>query len=236
MTESAPPLIQFVDVVKDYGGARPLRVRALSVGASDRVVISGLDEAAAETMVHLISGAALPDEGRVQIAGQNTRHIETDTEWLLSLDRFGIVTRRAVLLGSLSVAANLALPLTVSIEPLDLDSSRRVEALADEVGLARVRLADTCASLAQTDLVRLHLARALALTPELLLLEHPTKDLTDDTARADIGRTLRRISETRPVGWLAFADDPVFARHSAGKRWRVDLATGALARHRWWRS
>jgi len=134
------------------------------------------------------------------------------------------------------VAANLALPLTVSIEPLDPESRCRVEALADEVGLARPRLADPCASLAPVDLVRLHLARALALTPQLLLLEHPTKDVADDAARAEIGRTLSRISEARQVGWLAFADDPVFAKQSAGQRWRVDLGTGALARQRWWRS
>ena len=69
----------------------------------------------------------------------------------------------------------------------------------------------------------------------LLLLEHPTKDLTDDAARTDVGRTLRRVAEARPVGWLAFADDPVFAKQSAGERWRLDLATGEMARHRWWR-
>ena len=48
--------------------------------------------------MHLVTGAAVPDEGAVVVAGRDTRDIATDTEWLASLDRFGIVTDRAVLL------------------------------------------------------------------------------------------------------------------------------------------
>src|SRR5215218_7491395 len=109
MTDTAAPLIRFADVVKDHGGSVPLRIQALDIRPSDRIMLAGLDAAAAETMMHLISGAAVPDEGQVFIAEQDTRAIRTDIQWLLSLDRFGLVTGRAVLLDSLSTAANLAL-------------------------------------------------------------------------------------------------------------------------------
>jgi ABC-type ATPase involved in cell division len=232
---SAPPLIRFRDVVKEYGGAAPLRVRALTVTSRDRVVVAGLDAAAAETMVHLISGAALPDEGHVVIGGEDTREITTDTDWLLSLDRFGVVTRRAILLETMSVAANLALPLTTSVDPMSDDTRRAVEALADDVGLPRARLDLPCSSLNALDRLRLHFARALALGPALMLLEHPTGDLTDDRDRVEIARTLERISDARGVGWFALSDDDVFAASSGGTRWRLDRATGTLSRHRWWR-
>lgn len=233
MTRSVP-VIQFSGVIKDYGGHEPLRIQALSVGAADRLAVSGLDEAAAETMVHLISGAALPDEGRVIIAGQDTREIETDTDWLLSLDRFGVVTRRAVLLDTLSAAANIALPMTTSIDPMTDETRRIVEGLAAEVGLGRDRLDAACGSLSPLDRVRLHFARALALGPVLLLLEHATRDLLDDHGRIEIGRTLARVAATRGVGWLAFEDDRVFAVESGGTRWRLDGSTGQLTRRRWW--
>lgn len=234
MTRSAP-LIQFSGVVKEYGGHEPLRIRALAVGADDRIAMSGLDEAAAETMVHLISGAALPDEGRVIIAGQDTREIATDTEWLLSLDRFGVVTRRAVLLDTLSTAANMALPMTMSIDPMTDETRRTVEGLAAEVGLAPDRLDAACGSLNALDRVRLHVARALAQGPALLLLEHATRDVMDDHGRIEIGRTLKRVAATRGVGWLAFDDDRVFATESGGQRWRLDVRSGQLTRQRWWR-
>jgi ABC-type transporter Mla maintaining outer membrane lipid asymmetry ATPase subunit MlaF len=233
MMRSAP-LIQFSGVVKDYGGREPLRIRALSVGTDDHIAMSGLDEPAAETMVHLISGAALPDEGSVVIAGQDTREIATDTDWLLSLDRFGVVTRRAVLLDTLSTAANMALPMTTSIDPMTDETRHSVERLAAEVGLAPDRLDAACGSLNALDRVRLHFARALALDPALLLLEHATQDLRDDHGRIEIGRALKRVAATRGVGWLAFDDDRVFATESGGQRWRLDAATGQLVRQRWW--
>ena len=43
----------------------------------------------------------------MSVAGRRTSEIATDTEWLSSLDRFGIVTHRAILLDSLSVAAKV---------------------------------------------------------------------------------------------------------------------------------
>ncbi len=233
MTRSAP-LIQFAGVVKEYGGDAPLRVHALSVGPDDRIAVFGLDEAAAETMVHLISGAALPDEGQVVIAGQDTHEIATDTDWLLSLDRFGVVTRRAVLLDTLSTAANMALPLTTSIDPMSEATRRAVEGLAAEVQLAPDRLDAPCGSLNPLDRTRLHLARALALGPELLLLEHATRDLADDQDRTAMARALKSVATARGVGWLALSDDPVFATESGAQRWRLDARTGVLARQRWW--
>src|SRR6187431_2089705 len=120
------PLIRIEGLVKAFQALRPLRIADLSISPSDRIVLSGLDEMAAEMFVYLVTGAALPDEGRVHALGRDTREIATDTEWLTSLDRFGIVTKRAILLDNMSVAANLALPLTLAIDPLSDDVRDRV--------------------------------------------------------------------------------------------------------------
>lgn len=231
---SRAPLIRFAGIVKDYGGDTPLRIRDLVIEATDRIVLSGLDAAAAETCLHLVSGAALPDEGRVEIAGQDTRAIATDTEWLLSLDRFGVVTRRAVLLETLSTAANLALPMTTSIDPMQPETRARVEALAHDAGLDPSRLDAPCGTLDALERVRLHLARALALDPRLLLVEHPTADLRVEGDRRAAGRALQHGAERRGLGWFALSDDEAFAAESGGTRWRLEPGTGVLVRRRWW--
>jgi predicted ABC-type transport system involved in lysophospholipase L1 biosynthesis ATPase subunit len=235
MNAAAAPLIEFAGVVKDYGGASPLRLTGLRISERDRIVLAGLDTAAAETAIHLISGAALPDEGTVRTGGADTREISTDTEWLLSLDRFGIVTARTVLLDGLPAAANLALPMTLSIDPMSDVTRRQVERLADEVGLARERLSIECGRLDPLDRVRLLLGRAIGAAPQLLLLEHPTVALTERSGRAEFGRVLRRVASAHAIGWLAFSDDRDFARATGGERWRVDAGSGAPARERWWR-
>lgn len=228
MTTGDRPLIEMRGVTKDHGGSHPLRVRSLSVRDDHRLVLSGLDAAAAETFFHLISGAAVPDEGSVLVAGVDTRTIATDTEWLVSLDRFGFMTHRAVLLESLDVAANLALPMTLEVDPMPAPVLRQVQVLADDVGLARERLSEAVGRLDPLARARLHLARALAVRPRLLLLEHPTEGLRGDDERQALGRSLRHVGEHHGMGWIALSDDAVFARASGGRHQRLLPSTGRI--------
>ncbi len=224
-----------VGVTRRYAGPAPLRLRHVVIGAGERHVIAGLDRGAAEMFVLLVTGAALPDEGIVRIDGRDTREISTDTAWLASLDRFGIVTERAVLIDKLPIQANMALPLTLSIEPMSDTVRARVERLADEVELARGRLSAPATTLTVGERLRVHLARALALDPAVLLLEHPTVTLADAGARAAFGETLRAVAERRGIGWVAISDDREFAQRSGGERHRLVAETGDLAGEPFWR-
>jgi predicted ABC-type transport system involved in lysophospholipase L1 biosynthesis ATPase subunit len=228
-------LIDVDAVTKSFGGLRPLRVRHLRISAGERLAIAGLDEAAAETLVHLITGASVPDTGTLRVGGRDTRDIATDTEWLTSLDRFGIVTRRAVLLESMSIAANLALPMTLAIDPMSDETRTATEALAGAVGLAADRLDQPAGSLSAAERVRVHLARALATRPELLLLEHPTSEIADPAASESLGRTLAHAAADRALGWLVLTEDETFARASGSKVVRLTAATGELSEGSWWK-
>src|SRR5207253_2543875 len=64
-----------------------------------------------------------------------TASISDGEEWLASLDRFGIVSPRAVLLDGATLRQNLAMPLTLEIDPVPPAISAEVERLAIEVGL-----------------------------------------------------------------------------------------------------
>jgi ABC-type uncharacterized transport system ATPase subunit len=104
-------------ISKQYGALRPLRVQQLSVAAGEHVALLGFDRAAAEVFVNLVTGAALPDAGQVTVFGRPTSEIADGTAWLALVDRFGIVSERAVLLEQLSVVQNLAMPSTSSRLP-----------------------------------------------------------------------------------------------------------------------
>jgi ABC-type lipoprotein export system ATPase subunit len=234
VTADRPRLLEIAGLVKQHVGPVPLRIANLTIGEGDRVTLSGLDAYAAEIFMHLITGASVPDEGAVVVAGHDTRSIATDTEWLSSLDRFGIVTLRAVLLEKMTIAANLALPLTVAIDPLSATTRAEVEALAREVGLPQARLDQEAASLSAVERVRVHLARALALAPRLLLLEHPTAGIKDQAASADLGATLRRAADARGLGWILMSDDRGLTRAAGAPRFTLDPETGRLQRARFW--
>jgi len=222
------PLIHLAGVVKKYQALRPLRIAEFSVSRQDRIVLSGFDAMAAEMFVYLVTGAALADEGEVVIAGRNTREIETDTEWLASLDRFGIVTHRAVLLESTSVAANLALPITVAIDPMSPETRARVDADAADVRLPADKLDGPAHALSPAERLRLHLARAVSSGPELLMLEHPTGTLNDPAESIAFGETLRALSQKRGFGFVAISEDATFAKASGARRSRLNPATGKI--------
>ena len=49
------PVLEITGVRKHYAGLRPLRMKDLRVAAGERVAISGLDAAAAELFINLIT-------------------------------------------------------------------------------------------------------------------------------------------------------------------------------------
>ena len=228
MTAADTPLIELTGIRKNYAGLRPLRIDRLIVGRGDHLALTGFDTDAAEAFVHLVTGAALPDEGDVRIAGKDTRAIATDTEWLASLDRFGLVTDRAVLVDRLSIASNLALPLTLAIDPMTTETRQQVERLAADVGLPLERLNEPASTLSAEELVRVHLARALAMNPALLILEHPTGKLEDRAHSRALGATLQAVAAKRDTGWIALTADDEFIRASGGTRLTLNATTGAL--------
>lgn len=233
MTSQLTAVVEVQGLVKDYGGLRPLRIRSLALQVGDRVAISGLDAVAAEVFVNLVNGAIVPDAGDIRIFGQRTADIANETEWLASLDRFGIVTRRAALLDALSVEQNLALPFTLEIDALPDDVRERVARLARRVGLDRTLLGRPVGECAADNKMRIHLARALALDPVVLLFEHPTASLDPATVPV-FARDVVDAVVGHPVALLALTEDGPFAEVVARRRMKLQPATGALVDARGW--
>jgi len=226
--------LELAGVVKDYRGLRPLRVADLVVEPGDRVAIAGLDRAAAEVFVDLVNGALLPDAGIVRVLGRSTADITEGDDWLTWLDAFGILTQRAVLLESSSLAQNLALPLSLDIDPMAADLRATVERLAAEVDLPAERLDRPIGDAPPIVRLRAHLAKALALGPKILLLEHPTVTLDPADVRP-FAETVARAAGARALTVVALTEDAGFADVVATRACKLNGGTGALTSTRGWR-
>lgn len=222
-----PPLLAVQDLVKDYQGLRPLRMKSLALVPGDVLSVSGLDAMAAETFVHLVTGAALPDAGDIVLFGQNTRTIADSQAWLKSLDRVGMVTSRGIVIEMFSVLQNIALSFTLEVDPIDPEVLPRVTALARDVGLAAADFDVPCGRVRPDTHMRVHLARALALGPQLLIAEHPSANLPRDTVAA-FGADLARLARTRGLALLAVTADADLAKAIGGQRVELVGATGEL--------
>ena len=226
-----PAVLELSGVIKDYRGLRPLRIAALTVGGGEHVALLGVDQVAAEVFINLVTGATLPEAGDIHVFGRPTSAISDSADWLATVDRFGIVSRRAVLLDSLTVVQNLAMPFTLEIEPPPDDIRQRALVLARRVGLLEETLDRPVAELGPTGHVRIRLGRALALDPAVLLLEHASAGLSAQDA-GTLGADIRTIASRRGAAIVAPTLDEAFARAVAGRVLKWEPATGRFAEQR----
>jgi ABC-type transporter Mla maintaining outer membrane lipid asymmetry ATPase subunit MlaF len=226
MTSSAP-VLEMHGVSKNYSGLRPLRIRELIVRQGERLSLGGLDAGAGELLVNLVTGASVPDEGEVRIFGQRTADIPDGDAWLNLLDRFGIVSPRAVLLEGSTLLQNLAMPFTLEIDPVPSAVAARVEALASASSIDAKFLGARAGDLPADTRVLAHLARALAVTPDLIVIEHPTVDV-EASAREPLARAIVRACEAARVATLVLTNDETFGTAVAPRNLKLDGATGTL--------
>jgi ABC-type transporter Mla maintaining outer membrane lipid asymmetry ATPase subunit MlaF len=231
---AAAPLVQVIGVRKNYHGLRPLRIAHLSLAASERLALAGLDAVAAEVLVNLLTGATVPDDGEVLILGRSTASIDSEAAWLHALDRLGVVSHRAALLDACTIEQNIALPFDLEIDPIPPATRAQVARLMEEV---RIPASASAARAGETDAAvrtRAHLARALALEPSVLLLEHATAALGARES-ALFGREVAALASRRGLAVLAITEDERFAGALGGRLATLHAATGEVRerKRRW---
>jgi ABC-type transporter Mla maintaining outer membrane lipid asymmetry ATPase subunit MlaF len=227
-------LVTIEGLTKNYQALRPLRIRSLALERAGMVSLMGLDASAAEMFVGLITGAVLPDEGDIHLFGKSTRDVADSDAWLEMLDDVGIVTERAVLIAQFSVAQNIAIPFTLQVDPIADEMRPQVTRLAQEVGLAEDTWDRAVAQSSPDVVARVRLARALALDPIVLVLEHPTASLAREDVKS-FAAAIVRVAHARQLSVLAITADEAFATALGGQVLIHEAATGALKPRSAWR-
>ena len=230
MASPVTPVLELEGIEKRYQGLRPLRLQSLAIAPGERVAMLGVDAGAAEVLVNLVTGASVADRGAVRVLGRNNADIADGDDWLASLDRFGIVSPRAVLLEGATLEQNLAMPFTLQIDPVAPEIARRVSGLAVACGLGDgdgAAMGQLAGDVSPEQRARAHLARAIALGPALLVLEHPTADLPA-AAVAAYAADLVAVTEARRQATLVLTQDQAFAQQVAHRALKWNPATGAL--------
>jgi ABC-type transporter Mla maintaining outer membrane lipid asymmetry ATPase subunit MlaF len=228
------PVVELRGVAKDYRGLRPLRIQQFELRQGQSVALLGFDQITAEVFVNLVTGATRPDNGDVRVFGQSTADISDGDAWLASLDRFGILSERAVLLDQLTVAQNLAVPFSLELDPIPDAVLRDVVRLAAEVGLEERDLKQPVAAVSAAARLRVRLARAVALNPRVLLAEHPNASLAADDVPA-FAADFARVVAARGLAAVTLTADRTFAAAVAEHVLTLQPATGEWKAAAGWR-
>ena len=179
-------------LTKSFAGPRPRSVFAdvdLELTAGEYLAVMGESGSGKSTLLNLIAGLDRPDQGSIEIDGVDLATLGDDELTLLRRRRLGFVFQAFHVLPYLTIAQNVALPL--SLLGIDgTEATRRASAVLSKVGLGE-RDASMPRELSGGELQRVAIARALVHRPQLVLADEPTGNLDADSA-AQVLRLLRK--------------------------------------------
>jgi ribose transport system ATP-binding protein len=158
-------LLEASGVSKTYGSVAALKSASLDVRPGEVHALMGANGAGKSTLVKILTGAVRPDEGRILVRGrERVTHSPGDAR------RHGVVSvyQEPSLIPDLDVASNLRLTRT---------PTGAFQHWARELGLTNVKLADVVRDLPLAAQRVIDLARALAIEPDILMLDEMTAAL-----------------------------------------------------------
>jgi len=198
------PAIRVQGLSKSFGRQKVLDGVDLEVARGQTLAVLGRSGTGKSVLLKLLIGLQKPDDGEIEINGEAITAMQLD-----ELNRIrktvGFLFQKAALYDSLTVAENVAFPLRRHAELQDAERDERVHELLQRVGMeeaARKMPGDISGGMQK----RVGLARALALDPEIMLLDEPTAGL-DPITSSEINDLIRDLQGERQMSSVVVTHD-----------------------------
>lgn len=162
-------MIELDNVAYNYGGAELFSGLNLQLGAGSFHFLTGPSGAGKTTLLKLCYGELVATGGQVRLFGQDARGLSRDAV-AQTRRRIGVVHQDCQFLDHLTLAENIALPLSVAGQG---SSAADLTDLLGWVGLSE-QAAQLPPQLSGGERQRAALARAVIMSPEVILADEPT--------------------------------------------------------------
>jgi phospholipid/cholesterol/gamma-HCH transport system ATP-binding protein len=213
--DSGEPAVLVENLHKSFGRQKVLNGISLRVNRGETLAVLGRSGTGKSVMLRIMVGLEVPDEGSVSILGTSIAGLALDQLGEVR-KRMGFLFQHAALYDSLTIGENVAFPLVHHRRDLSKsDQSNRVNELLAEVGLegARDKMPSDISGGMQK---RAGLARALALNPEILLLDEPTAGL-DPIGSGEINDLVLKLQREHQMASIVVTHDLHSARTIANR-------------------
>jgi phospholipid/cholesterol/gamma-HCH transport system ATP-binding protein len=199
------PVIAVDDLYKSFGSQRVLNGISLAVKRGETMAVLGRSGTGKSVLLRIIIGLETSDSGSVRIHGQDIGGLALDQLGEVR-KKMGFLFQHAALYDSLTVEQNVAFPLLHHRREMSKSEQRdRVNELLTEVGMesAHAKMPSDISGGMQK---RVGLARALALEPDVLLLDEPTAGL-DPISSAEIDDLVLKLQAEHHMASIVVTHD-----------------------------
>jgi phospholipid/cholesterol/gamma-HCH transport system ATP-binding protein len=208
--DGGAPVVAVENLRKTFASHTVLNGISLSVGRGETLAVLGRSGTGKSVLLRLIIGLETPDSGSIRIHGQDIAGLAIDRMGEIR-KKMGFLFQHAALYDSLTVGENVAFPLVHHRRDMSRsERGGRVRQLLAEVGM-KGDLDKMPSDISGGMQKRVGLARALALEPEILLLDEPTAGL-DPISSGEIDDLILKLQRERRMASIVVTHDLHSAR------------------------
>lgn len=195
--------IEAKNLVKIYGDRSVVNDVSFHVNKGEVVCLLGPNGAGKTTTFYMVVGLVKPNRGKVLLDGTDI------SSWPMNVravSGIGYLPQEPSIFRKLSVEDNIKLVLEMNIKLTEEEKEVKLEELLKEFGMERLRTSSAI-SLSGGERRRVELARALAASPDFILLDEPFTGI-DPIAIGEIKETIRKLSDEKGIGVLITDHNP----------------------------
>lgn len=207
-------VVELQQVVKKFNAGTPIETEVLhgiqlQLAAGEFCAVMGPSGSGKSTLLNLIGLLDRPSSGTLKIMGEDTTTLDDAGLTRLRGRAIGFIFQYHHLLSAFSAVENVMLPMAAQQGHTTPTMRERAMQLITDVGLAEWAQ-QPANRLSGGQQQRVAVARALALSPPLLLADEPTGNL--DTKSADaVFAMMRRINREQGTSILFVTHNPELA-------------------------
>ena len=205
--QSNNAMVELIKVSKSYHpNIQALSDVSISIRNGEMVFITGRSGAGKTTFLKLLCKMELPTKGLVEIDGYDIRKMRGKSLSYLR-QQIGVAYQDFKLLTDRTVAENISIAMEVSYRKPQI-VRKRVKALLEELDLTDKHSSMT-GDLSRGEQQRVTLARAVANSPKLILVDEPTGNL-DSTTTARVMEMLVGLNNSGATVLIATHDHTIY--------------------------
>jgi lipoprotein-releasing system ATP-binding protein len=211
---AAPPVVQLTQVCKSFNLGKPNEIEVLhridlTLNPSEFCAVVGPSGSGKSTLLNIIGLLDRPTQGQLAIQGAETTRLDDQALTRLRGHAIGFVFQHHHLLSAFTALENVMMPMMGSRGHCTPEITARAMSLLNSVDLQNF-YHQASGSMSGGQQQRVAVARALAMSPALLLADEPTGNL--DTKSADaVFNLLRRVSREQGTAVLFVTHNPAMA-------------------------